>query len=191
MAAHDPGEATLHAQPAFNMRNFSQVLDAEPERVATHDRAMAAPRERRPFPWMVVAALGAAFLAVVSVAGAVVFWWRSAPSDDVVVEAAATGEETTGAAAGPSGGGSAPVEIAFGVPVQWARLESGGATVVQAKGALKGTVAAGNYTLIVKRVGRPALKANVEVAAAGVQAQCDERAEGMDCTGDVALRLRP
>ena len=90
--------------------------------------------------------------------------------------------------------GTSPVQIgAPDLAVQWIRLESGATRAAEGKEALTGKVAAGDYTLSIKLVGKPAQKATITVPDAGASLSCAPGKDGnLSCTGlGAPVALKP
>ncbi|MFZ5481889.1 MAG: serine/threonine-protein kinase [Myxococcota bacterium] len=111
-------------------------------------------------------------------------WWFFASGDTPA-------PVTSGASAAPPveppppAAGSAPVSITTEGNVQWVRVEDGaGKRVLDGQEKTEGKLAPGDYTLTMKQVGRPALKASLAVPEAGVSLACVPEKEGaVKCTG--------
>jgi serine/threonine protein kinase len=141
-----------------------------------------APRYRR-FQPIVVVAVCAALVAIVAVAGAAAFILRPASPALDAPPPAVTAREA-------GGGGGAPVRVDVTGGAQWVRLELGGEKRAEGRGGLDAAVLAGRYTLVVKQVGRGAVRGEVQVPPGGLQIRCTPADSALTCSGGAALTLR-
>ena len=80
-----------------------------------------------------------------------------------------------------------------GQAAQWVKLERDGAVVLESRKAMDGAAPEGDYTLVVKLVGKEPLRAALVLGSDGVSLQCEGNAAGnLTCTGGKrALTLKP
>ena len=94
----------------------------------------------------------------------------------------------------PVAAASAHVKLAVAEdPVQWARLEAAGSTVVEGRGGLDADAPPGDYDLVVKLVGREPFRGSLPLGADGVNLECAADSRGnLKCTGGRRpLTLKP
>ncbi|MBM4367596.1 MAG: hypothetical protein FJ102_15400, partial [Deltaproteobacteria bacterium] len=138
-----------------------------------------------------------ALAVVVLVGGGAAIWWFASRPDEAppAVEAPPAGDATGPAEdPPPAAAAAAPISVKVaGEPAQWIKLQSGGATAAESRGDLDATLAPGNYTLAIKIVGRPAVKADVEVGDEGLALECASDArQNVKCQGGKrSLTLKP
>jgi hypothetical protein len=144
------------------------------------DTDAPAPQYRR-FQPIVVVAVGAALVALVAVAGAAAYILRPETPD------AATASPAT-AVQGASAGASVHVEVAGSA--QWVRLELGGEKRAEGRGGLDANVLPGGYTLVIKQVGRGAVRGDVIIPPGGLQLTCTSAGTALSCAGGATLTLR-
>lgn len=114
-----------------------------------------------------------------------------APSTLVLPGTALPPEAPGGPAAVLAG---APVSVTvLGQDAQWVKLERDGVVALESRRAMDGAVPEGEYTLVVKLVGREPLHGPLVLAAQGVSLQCEGNAAGnLSCIGGKrALTLKP
>jgi serine/threonine-protein kinase len=142
-------------------------------------------------------AVGAVIL--VLAAGGFAWWWYARSSEAPAVVVATPPSEpapkveppVTPPPPMPTG---APVKVSVEGTVQWIHLDSAmGQRVAEGTAALDASVAADTYTLSMKLVGKPVLKAQLKVTTKGVDLTCaPDRAGAMKCDGvRPALVLKP
>ncbi|MBM4391697.1 MAG: hypothetical protein FJ090_11290, partial [Deltaproteobacteria bacterium] len=150
-------------------------------------------------------AVGAGLVIVIALAvvvlvgaGAAMWWFASRPGDaPPAVEVPPAGDATGPPVETPppaTSEAAAPISVRVtGEPAQWIKVWSGDAPAAESRGDLDGQVVPGNYTLTIKIVGRPAVKADIEVGDDGLALECASDArQNVNCQGGKrSLTLKP